>query len=58
MISTSDSFYDLPIYPKLNPASRHDSVSFVTSFIKFFQRYSLGNTSKMLLDAAHDAEAI
>lgn len=58
MISTSDSPYDLPIYPRLNPASRHDSVSFVISWIEFSQRFSLGNTDKMLLDAAHDAEAI
>ncbi|SHK51811.1 transposase [Paramaledivibacter caminithermalis] len=58
MISTSDSHYDLPLYPRLNPASRHDLVSFVISFIEFSQRYSLGNTSKMLLDATHDAEAI
>lgn len=58
MLSTSDSRYDLPLYPRLNPASRHDSVSFVISFIEFSQRYSLGNTSKILLDAAHDAEAI
>ncbi|TCO79544.1 transposase [Marinisporobacter balticus] len=58
MISSSDSLYDLPLYPRLNPASRHDSVSFVISFIEFSQRYSLGNTSKILLDAAHDSEAI
>lgn len=58
MISTSDSHNDLPLYPRLNPASRHDSVSFILSFIEFSQRYSLGNTSKILLDAAHDAEAI
>lgn len=51
MLSTSDSFYDLPLYPKLNPASRHDAVSFVTSFIEFTQRFSLGIVDKMLLDA-------
>lgn len=58
MLSTSDSPYDLPLYPKLNPASRHDAVSFVTSYIEFSQRFSLGIIDKMLLDAAHDAEAI
>ena len=58
MLSASSSFYDLPLYPKLNPASRHDSVSFVTSFIEFSQRFPLGIVDKMLLDAAHDAEAI
>lgn len=58
MISASDSHYDLPIYPRLQPASRHDSVSFVVSFIEFSQRFSLGTVDKILLDAAHDAEAI
>ncbi len=58
MISTSDSPYDLPLYPRLQPASRHDAVSFVASSIEFSQRFSLSTIDKMLLDAAHDAEAI
>ena len=58
MISASDSPYDLPLYPRLQPASRHDSVSLVASSIEFSQRFSLGTVEKMLLDAAHDAEAI
>lgn len=58
MISTSDSHYDLPLYPRLQPASRHDAVSFVTSSIEFSQRFNLGTIDKFLLDAAHDAEAI
>ena len=58
MLSTSNSYYDLPLYPKLNPASRHDSVSFVTSIIEFSQRFPLDIVDKILLDAAHDAEAI
>ncbi len=58
MISTSDSPYDLPLYPRLQPASRHDSVSLVVSSIEFSQRFSLGTVDKILLDAAHDAEAI
>lgn len=58
MISTSDSPYDLPLYPRLHPASRHDAVSFVASSIEFSQRFNLGTIDKFLLDAAHDAEAI
>lgn len=58
MISASDSPYDLPLYPRLQPASRHDAVSLVASSIEFSQRFSLGTVERMLLDAAHDAEAI
>lgn len=58
MISACDSEYDLPLYPRLQPASRHDSVSFVTGSIEFAQRFTLGTVTKFLLDAAHDAEAI
>ena len=58
MISTADSRYDLPLYPRLQPASRHDSVSLVVSAVEFKQRFTLGTVEKMLLDAAHDAEAI
>jgi len=58
MISACDSFYDLPLYPRLHPASRHDSVCFVTGSIEFAQRFSLGTIDRFLLDAAHDAEAI
>ncbi|QOY34875.1 transposase [Anaerobacillus isosaccharinicus] len=58
MISTSDSRFDLPLYPRLHPASRHDSVSLVVSSIEFSQRYTLGTIDKILLDAAHDAEPI
>jgi len=58
MISTSDSRYDLPLHPRLQPASRHDSVSLVASAAEFSQRTTLGIIDKMLLDAAHDAEPI
>lgn len=58
MISATDSQYDLPLYPRLQPASRHDSVSLVASSVEFKQRFTLGTVEKMLLDAAHDAEAI
>jgi hypothetical protein len=58
MISTSDSPYDLPLYPRLQPASRHDAVSLVASSVEFSQRFTLGTIGKMLLDSAHDAESI
>lgn len=58
MISAADSKHDLPLYPRLQPASRHDAVSLVISAVEFKQRFSLGRVDKMLLDAAHDAESI
>src|SRR5206468_3817962 len=58
MISAADSPHDLPLYPKLQPASRHDAVSLVVSTVEFKQRFTLGTVDKMLLDAAHDAESI
>jgi hypothetical protein len=58
MISAADSKHDLPLYPRLQPASRHDSVSLIVSTVEFKQRFTLGTVDKMLLDAAHDAEAI
>jgi len=42
----------------LQPASQHDSVSLIISMIEFKQRVNLEIVDKMLLDAAHDAEAI
>lgn len=58
MISAADSKHDLPLYPKLQPASRHDAVSLVLSSVEFKQRFTLGTMDKMILDAAHDAESI
>lgn len=58
MISAADSKYDLPLYPRLQPASRHDAVSLVISSVEFKQRFTLGTMDKMLLDSAHDAESI
>jgi len=58
MINACDSPYDLPLYPRLNLASCHDSVSFIISWTEFSQRFNLGAVDKILLDAAHDAESI
>jgi len=58
MLSAANSRYDLPLYPRLHPASRHDAVSLVISSSEFKQRFTLGTVGRMLLDSAHDAEAI
>ncbi|MEX2013754.1 MAG: transposase, partial [Parcubacteria group bacterium] len=58
MFNACDSPHDLPLYPRLHLASCHDSVSFVVSMVEFSQRFTLGTLDKILLDAAHDAEAI
>ena len=58
MLSACNSHYDLPLYPSLNPASRHDSVSFLITLRDFSQRYNINTVEKILLDAAHDAQAI
>jgi hypothetical protein len=58
MLTAANSPHDLPLYPRLQPASRHDAVSFVVSTVEFSQRFTLGMVEKMLLDAAHDAGAI
>ncbi|MFC4620595.1 transposase [Camelliibacillus cellulosilyticus] len=56
--TASDSQYDLPLFPRLHPASRHDAISFAVSFVEFSQRSTLGTVDKVILDAAHDAGAI
>lgn len=58
MMNACDSPYDLPLYPRLHPASSHDSISFVVSWTEFSQRFNLSAIEKVLLDSAHDAEAI
>jgi hypothetical protein len=57
MLTAANSPHDLPLYPRLQPASRHDAVSFVVSSVEFSQRFTLGMVDQMLLDAAHDAGA-
>lgn len=48
MFVASDSESNLPVFPFLNPASRHDSHSFLPDF----------HVTKLLLDSAHDAMPI
>lgn len=55
MYVASDSHSDLPVFPLLERASRHDMLSFLHSF--FTMRAYLPNfrIEKLLLDSAHDA---
>ena len=58
LLTASDSFSDLPVFPLLNPASRHDSLGFLQCFFTmktFLPRFQV---SMLLLDSAHDAMAI
>lgn len=55
MLTASDSENDLPVFPILHPASRHDSLGFASTFFTmraFLPDYTV---SKLLLDSAHDA---
>jgi hypothetical protein len=58
LLTASDSPHDLPVFPLLQPASRHDSLSLIVSSIEFHQRFSLGTVSRIILDAAHDVMGI
>ena len=53
MIVASDSDSDLPIFPLLNPASKHDSHGFLETY--FRMKSFLPDVNKWLLDSAHDA---
>lgn len=55
MFVASDSFNDLPVFPMLERASRHDMLSFMHTFFSmksYLQRFSI---EKLLLDAAMDS---
>ena len=54
----TDSKTDLPIFPLLAPASRHDSHGFVYNFFTMKNCLPDFNVDKLLLDAAHDAMPI
>lgn len=55
MLVASDSKSDLPIFPFLNPASKHDSHGFLHNFFRMKSFLSDYNVTKLLLDSAHDA---
>lgn len=55
MLVASDSDSDLPVFPLLNPASKHDSHGFLETFFRMKCFLPGFQTRKLLLDAAHDA---
>ena len=57
MLTASDSENDLPLFPFLGPASRHDSHGFWYNWFSMRQFLPEVNVKKLLLDSAHDAMA-
>ena len=57
MLTASDSINDLPLFPLLGPASRHDSHGFLYNWFSMQQFLPEANVTKLLLDSAHDAMA-
>ena len=57
MLTASDSMNDLPLFPLLGPASRHDSHGFLYNWFSMQQFFPEANVTKVLLDSAHDAMA-
>ncbi len=55
MLVASDSVSDLPVFPLLGPASRHDSHGFIHAFFPMKSFLPEFNINKVLLDSAHDA---
>ena len=55
MLVASDSESDLPVFPLLNPASKHDSHSFWHTFFRMKSFLPDFTVTKLLLDSAHDA---
>ena len=58
LLTASDSRSDLPLFPLLLPASRHDGRAFVEAYAKFRAFCPDFRTERMQLDSAHDAMPI
>ncbi len=58
ILTASDSVNDLPVFPLLNPASRHDSLGFLQCFFTMKTFLPDVQVSSLLLDSAHDAMPI
>ncbi|WP_408010524.1 DDE transposase [Pseudalkalibacillus sp. A8] len=58
MITASDSPYDLPIYPRMYRASKHDSVLFISTFHELLYWYPNWKIGECILDSALDAYPI
>jgi len=54
----ADSDNDLPIFPLLERASRHDMLSFLHSFFTMKSWIPEATVKKLMLDAAHDSDAV
>ena len=55
MLTASDSENDLPVFPFLSPASRHDSHGFLYNWFSMKKMLPEITITKLLLDSAHDA---
>jgi hypothetical protein len=55
MLTASDSANDLPVFPFLGPASRHDSHGFLYNWFSMKLFLPEANVTKLILDSAHDA---
>lgn len=55
MLTASDSKNDLPVFPFLSPASRHDSHGFLYNWFSMKQMLPGAVVTKLILDSAHDA---
>lgn len=55
MLIASDSENDLPIFPFLSPASRHDSHGFLYNWYSMKQFLPLAQVKKPVFDSAYDA---
>lgn len=55
LLTASDSDNDLPVFPFLSPASRHDSHGFLYNWYSMKQFLPEAVVTKLLLDSAHDA---
>lgn len=58
MFVASDSFNDLPVFPMLERASRHDMLSFLHSFFSMKSYLPEFRIEKLLLDSAMDASPV
>ena len=55
MLVAADSESDLPVFPLLNPASKHDSHGFLETYFRMKSFLPDCTVEKWLLDSAHDA---
>ena len=58
MLTAANSENDLPIFPLLGPASRHDSHGFLHTWFTMKEFLPELHVNKLLLDSAHDAMPI